>query len=81
VTARRRTLIDWLLGRPSDGDRTNNNSGSSVYRKCPQCGDRNFRVSDRQLARPDVFGSRSYRLKWICGACSHQEFEIIEEAR
>jgi rubredoxin len=79
LTTLRRRLIDWVLGRSSDGDNASNNSGHPAYRKCPKCGERDFRVNDRQMARPDVYGSRAYRLKWVCGACGNQESEVIEE--
>lgn len=76
---RRRRLMDWMLRRASDKDHASNNSGHPAYRKCPKCGERDFRVSDRQLERPEIFGSRAYRVKWICSACGNQESELIEE--
>lgn len=47
--------------------------------KCPKCGEADFRMSDRQRTRPDVYGSRSFRLKWLCLACGYRTTEIVEE--
>ena len=50
-----------------------------TYRKCPKCGERDFRLSDRQRARPDIYRSRLFLLKWLCLTCAHREDEIVEE--
>ncbi len=49
------------------------------YRKCPQCGGRDLRLSDRQRAKPDVYRSRVFLLKWLCLACGYRENETVEE--
>ncbi len=49
------------------------------YRKCPKCGERDFRLSDRQRAQPEVYRSRVFLLKWLCLACGYRENETIEE--
>ena len=54
------------------------NQRNARYPKCPKCGESNFRMTDRQLALP-VYGSRTYRVKWLCSACGHQTKEYVEE--
>ena len=54
--------------------------GHPAYRKCPKCGERDFRISDRQRARPEIYGSRIFRVKWLCLACGMRESEEIEES-
>ena len=51
----------------------------AAYRKCPKCGERDLRLSDRQRAKPNVYQSRVFQLKWLCLACGYRENEIIEE--
>jgi predicted RNA-binding Zn-ribbon protein involved in translation (DUF1610 family) len=51
----------------------------AAYRNCPKCGKRDFRMSDRQRALPDVYGSRAFRVKWLCLSCGHWETAQIEE--
>jgi hypothetical protein len=53
--------------------------GHAAYRKCPHCGGRDFRISDRQRTRPDVYGSRLFSVKWLCLACGMREAEEVEE--
>jgi C4-type Zn-finger protein len=53
--------------------------GRAAYRKCPNCGEPTFRISDRQLTRPDVYGSRTFRIKWFCLNCDYRTIEDIEE--
>ena len=50
-------------------------------RKCPQCEARSLRVSDRQRVGPDVYGSRSFRLKWLCLMCGYTETENVGDNR
>src|SRR5688572_24892341 len=47
--------------------------------KCPLCGAPDFRMSDRQLTRPDVYGSRTFRVKWLCLRCGYGTSEDVEE--
>ena len=54
--------------------------GHASYRKCPQCGASDFRISDRQRVRPGVYGAREVRLKWLCLACDYRETENIVES-
>jgi hypothetical protein len=35
-------------------------------------------MADRQRTRPDVYGSRSYRVKWLCLDCGYRT-ESVEE--
>ena len=49
------------------------------YRKCPKCGERDYRLSDRQRSKPEVYRSRVFLLKWLCLACGYRENETIEE--
>jgi len=49
------------------------------YRRCPRCGERDLRLSDRQRAKPDVYRSRLFLLKWLCLSCGYRESETIEE--
>jgi C4-type Zn-finger protein len=51
----------------------------AAFRRCPQCGAREFRLSDRQRARPDVYRSRVFLLKWLCLACAYRETETVED--
>jgi hypothetical protein len=53
--------------------------GQRLTAKCPQCGGSDLRVSDRKRTRPDVYGSRSHRLKWVCFNCSYHEMQDVEE--
>jgi len=57
----------------------NSTDPHAAYRKCPQCGERDLRLSDRQRAKPDVYQSRLFQLKWLCLACGYRENETIEE--
>ena len=54
-------------------------AGERLSAKCPKCGESDFRMSDRQRTRPDVYGSRSFRLKWLCLTCGYRTAEIVEE--
>src|SRR6266436_4168945 len=50
------------------------------YRKCPECGERDFRLQDRYRHHPDVFArTRYFHEKWLCFACGHRETNNIEE--
>jgi hypothetical protein len=75
------TSLRELLARtrPVSPGRTNATEPYAAYRKCPQCGARDFRQSDRQRTQPDVYRSRMFRLKWLCLACGHRETETVEE--
>jgi C4-type Zn-finger protein len=52
---------------------------SAPYRRCPKCGERDLRLSDRQRANPHAYQSRMYALKWLCLGCGYLENETIEE--
>lgn len=47
--------------------------------KCPKCGEPDFRMSDRQRTRPEIYGSRTFRLKWLCLTCGYRTIETVEE--
>lgn len=49
--------------------------------KCPKCGELDFRTSDRQRIRPDIYGSNTFRLKWLCLSCGYRTIEDIEEPK
>jgi hypothetical protein len=56
------------------------NRAVSRYRKCPECGERDYRCEDRYRSRPDVFnGPRYFHEKWRCYSCNHFEATNIEE--
>jgi len=77
------TLLEWSRGVSGWIQRTAslpvNRIRDRGYRKCPKCGEPKFRMSDRQRAQPDVYGSRSFRVKWLCLHCSYETRENIEE--
>lgn len=54
--------------------------GHAAYRKCPKCGERDFRISDRQRARPDIYRSSVFRVTWLCLTCGLREKEEVDEA-
>jgi len=54
-------------------------AGVRLSAKCPKCGESDFRMSDRQRTRPDVYGSSTFRLKWLCLTCGYRTIEIVEE--
>jgi len=54
-------------------------AGERLSARCPKCGEADFRTSDRQRTRPDVYGSRTFRLKWLCLTCGHRTTEIVED--
>jgi hypothetical protein len=49
------------------------------YRRCPRCGERGLRMSDRQRVSPDVYRSRVFLLKSLCLACGYRETERFEQ--
>ena len=53
--------------------------GVRLTAKCPKCGKPGFRMVDRQRTRPDVYGSRTCRVKWLCLDCDYRT-ESIEES-
>ena len=61
----------------SDGRKSGEEHGA--YRKCPKCGERDFRIIDKQRAEPQTYRSRLFRVKWLCLACGMRESEQIEE--
>jgi C4-type Zn-finger protein len=52
---------------------------NASYRKCPKCGERDLRLSDRQRANPNAYRSQIYALKWLCLGCGYRETETVEE--
>jgi hypothetical protein len=36
-------------------------------------------MSDRQRARPDVYGSSTFRVKWLCLTCGYRTTELVED--
>jgi predicted RNA-binding Zn-ribbon protein involved in translation (DUF1610 family) len=74
-----REFGDWIRSMAWSRERRDANEGHAAYRKCPACGERDFRISDRQRSRPDVYASRTFRVKWLCLACGERATEIIEE--
>lgn len=70
---------DWVNGVVATPNEPNAVEPYRSYRKCPKCGERDFRLSDRQRARPDIYRSRLFLLKWLCLTCAHREDEIVEE--
>jgi hypothetical protein len=50
-----------------------------IFRKCPQCGARDFRLQDHYRARPDFYGPRFLHEKWLCFNCGHREENNIQE--
>lgn len=52
--------------------------GPEPYRKCPKCHEGDFRVCDRQRLQPDVYGSRTLLVKWLCLSCGNRETETVE---
>jgi hypothetical protein len=69
VKALKRVLYPW---------RRNAESHLS-YRRCPKCGERDLRLSDRHRPEPSVYRSRIFVLKWLCLSCDYRETETIEE--
>jgi len=77
----RMLLKPWrtFVARPTATARAKNVDPHASYRKCPQCGERDFRLSDRQRAEPDIYRSRVFLLKWLCLRCGYRENETVEE--
>jgi len=74
-----RELGSWIRSMTSVREKWEPNEDHAPYRKCPACGERDFRISDRQRARPEVYGSRTFCVKWLCLTCGKRETETIEE--
>ena len=36
-------------------------------------------MSDRQRARPEVYGSSTFRVKWLCLTCGYRTTELVED--
>jgi len=68
----------WIRGTSSTEGKKSP-EGHPAYRKCPKCGERDFRIIDRQRAEPQIYRSRAFRVKWLCLACGMRESEMIEE--
>ena len=74
-----RALLGWAGIVAAIPRKPNPTEPHAAFRRCPQCGERDFRLSDRQRAQPDVYRSRVFLLKWLCFACAHRETETVEE--
>ena len=74
-----REFGNWIRSLASPREKREPNEEHAPYRKCPGCGERDFRISDRQRARPDVYGSRTFCVKWLCLTCGKRETETVEE--
>ena len=72
-------LVPWRTRAADSRAKRKAADPHASYRKCPKCGECDFRLSDRQRAQPDVYRSRVFLLKWLCLACGHRENETIEE--
>jgi predicted RNA-binding Zn-ribbon protein involved in translation (DUF1610 family) len=79
--AMRALLMPWraLMARTTAPAKVKIIDPHASYRKCPQCGERDLRLSDRQRAQPDVYRSRVFLLKWLCLACGYRDNETVEE--
>ena len=75
-----REVRDWLRNLTSSRQPRDANEEHASYRKCPACGERDFRISDRQRSKPELYGSRTFCVKWLCLSCGARETEIIEES-
>ena len=53
--------------------------GTRLSSKCPKCGQPDFRMSDRQRTKSDVYGSHTFRVKWLCLNCGYRAMEYVEE--
>ena len=85
-----RNAVRWAIGivtaptriasMKSELDALKDGKIDKRYRKCPQCGERDFRLEDRYHHRPDIFGGpRYFHEKWRCYSCNHFEATNIEE--
>lgn len=53
---------------------------SNRHRKCPSCGERDFRLRDQYRYHPDIFQSdRHLHEKWLCYTCGYAEQYDIPE--
>jgi C4-type Zn-finger protein len=76
------TFLNWVRTVLRLGSRRatrKSDAGERHSAKCPKCGEPDFRMSDRQRTRPEIYNSRSFRLKWLCLTCGYRTTEIIEE--
>jgi predicted RNA-binding Zn-ribbon protein involved in translation (DUF1610 family) len=74
-----REVSGWIRRIASLREKQKSNARHAAYRKCPTCGKPDLRMSDRQRTRPDVHGSRTVRVKWLCLNCGYQMMEHVEE--
>ena len=75
-----RQFRDWLRNLTSSRQPRDANEEHASYRKCPACGERDFRISDRQRSKPELYGSRTFCVKWLCLSCGARQTEIVEES-
>ena len=73
------TPLRAVIVAASNSAKLGGTDSQTSYRKCPKCGERDLRLSDRQRAKPDVYRSRLFRLQWLCLTCGYRENETIEE--
>ncbi len=69
----------WLGVTAANAGRNDASDPHATYRNCPKCGKRDFRMSDRQRARPEIYRSRDFLVKWLCLGCGHRETAHIVE--
>ena len=74
-----RGFRDWIRRVATSRRTREGNTDHASYRKCPFCGEPNFRISDRQRARPELYRSRTFRVKWLCLSCGKRETETVED--
>ena len=74
-----REVSGWIQRIASLREKRKSNARHAAYRKCPECGKPDFRMSDRQRTRPDDYGSRTVGVKWLCLNCGYQMMEYVEE--
>ena len=74
------TFLSWARTLiPGLGVTRRSDAGERLSSKCPKCGEADFRTSDRQRTRPEIYGSRTFRLKWLCLTCGYRTIEIVED--
>lgn len=74
-----REVSGWIQRIALLQEKRKSNPEHTAYRKCPKCGKPDFRMSDRLRTRPDVYGSRTVRVKWLCFNCGYPMMEYVEE--
>jgi C4-type Zn-finger protein len=74
------TFLSWVRTLiPGLGVTRRSDAVERLSAKCPKCGEADFRTSDRQRTRPEIYGSRTFRLKWLCLTCGYRTVEVVED--